>query len=144
MLAGLLLAAVCLEAPSFDLEGPACERATVACGCSEGITWDAVPEADRYEIQRETVSTGNLVDVGAVPARIPSEEGDVEGPRLWWFARDSAMPRAGTLYRYRVRACNAAGCGVWNDPVEYRGADYACFEGGREVACYVGDEVSSR
>jgi hypothetical protein len=144
MLAGLILAAVCLEAPTFDLEGPVCDRPAVACGCSEGMTWDAVPGAERYELQRETVSTGSLVDVGAVPARIPAEEGEVDGPRFWWFGRDSVMPRAGTLYRYRIRACNAAGCGPWNDPVEYRGADYACYQDGREVACYVGDEVASR
>jgi hypothetical protein len=141
-----LLLAACLAPPLFDMSGPACSpsRQTVECACSECMAWDAVPGATRYEVTRETISTGAVYGVGAVYSRFVDDIGTLGLPTLWCAAWDVGFPRAGTLYRYQVRGCNAAACGGWSSAVQYRGAPYACFTGGREVQCYVGDSVATR
>lgn len=134
--------------PLFDLTGPICPSANllIPCQCSEGMVWDPDPSATSYEINRETPSSGTRLTVGTIveqtwldedgPHRLPP-------PAQWFFAKDSAFPQEGVEYRYRVRACNSIGCGPWNEdsPTSYVAAPYACFDGGREVSCYVGDPV---
>lgn len=139
-----LLLAACLSMPLFDMSGPPCADETVACRCSECIAWDATHNATRYEVERETVSSGTKYAVGTVAQRVVDEAGTVELPELWCAAWDNPFPREDVLYRYRVRACNDAGCSDWSAAVQYRAAAYACFDGGVEVQCYVGDEVASR
>lgn len=143
----LIVLSVCLSAPLYgEMDGPDCtpERAALACECSECLDWIPIPAATRYEVERETVSTGTRYAVGTVTGRWGETAADWSLPALWCAALDSPFPRAGTLYRYRIRACNEHGCGEWGEPVTYRGADYWCGDGGREVACYVGDGVVSR
>ena len=126
------------------MDGPPCADETEECRCSECMTWDAVPDAVRYEVVRETISTGATYKVGSVYKRFIDEEGTMELPKTWCMARDSSFPREGVLYRYQVRACSLTACGAWSDAVHYRGAPYACFDAGREIACYVGDAVVTR
>lgn len=142
-----LLLAACLSMPNFDTDGATCPDTQEACRCSECVVWDATPGAVRYEVQRETVSTGNKVWVGIVRWRSWTDDDGTANttlPNTWCAAMDSPFPREDTLYRYRIRACDAVACGEFSDPVTYRAAPYACFDGGREVACYVGDSVVSR
>lgn len=144
MIAGLVLAA-CLNQPLFDMTGPVCppERQGLECECSECFTWDPELRATRYEIRRQTVSSGAYFMVGTIAEREFTDEDtglsyrDV--PELWCTAKDDPFPRAGTRYRYSVRACNAYGCGEFSNDVEYAGAPYACYEGAGEIQCYPGD-----
>lgn len=134
--------------PLFDLSGPICPSANLLtpCQCSECMTWDADPNATSYEINRETVSAGIYQTVGTLMQQTwTDEEGTHTRPpsTIWCFAKDSAFPHEGVQYRYKVRICNSIGCGPWNDdsPISYVAAPYACFDGGREVSCYVGDPI---
>lgn len=151
MLAAFLLAA-CLESVYYPstLDGPVCSvaRERVECGCSECMTWDAVENVtvDFYEIERETVSTGNRVIVGT-NERTYGDDG--EEKRLvsflsttWCYSNDTPFPREGTLYSYRVRACLIGGnCGDWSNVVDYTAAPYACYPDGVERQCYPGDPL---
>jgi hypothetical protein len=142
----MLLIAACLLPPLFAMTGPVCSpaRQAVECGCSECMTWDETPGATRYEVTRETLSTGAVYGVGAVYSRFVDDIGTLGLPTLWCAAWDSSFPHEGTPYRYQVRACNSVGCGGWSGAVVYVGAVYSCFTGGREVQCYVSDEVVTR
>lgn len=134
-----LLLGACASAPFFSAEETGVcvaaytQTGAQECVCSECLEWDAPPRAERYEITRRTVSTGAEILAGVTYT-----------PGLWCFAWDASFPRQGTRYRYTVRACNAYGCSPESVPVFYVGAPYACFDGGREVACYVGDAVVTR
>ena len=140
----LLLFGLCLTPPLYATDGPPCAAEHLECRCSECMMWDAVPDSVRYEVVRETISTGATYKVGYIYQRFIDEEGTLELPTKWCMARDSSFPREGVLYRYQVRACNLVACSGWSNAVYYRGAPYACFFGGREVACYVGDAVVTR
>ena len=141
---GLLLAVgICLSPPLFDMTGPVCADGTIECGCSECLTWDASPDATRYEVVRETMSSGVVHPVGTIFTKL-NEDGTTSLATVWCFAWDSSFPHDGTLYRYQVRACNSLGCGPLPDGLLYRGAPYTCFVDGREVACYVGDALVTR
>lgn len=143
-LASVLLAAgVCLSSPLYATDGPPCGDETAECRCSECMDWDATSTATRYEISRETLSTHTVYAVGTVVPQLDAD-GASQLPTTWCFAHDSVFPHDGTLYRYQTRACNAVGCGGWSVGVQYRGAPYACFEGGREVVCYIGDTLATR
>ena len=139
----LLAAGLCLSPPLYTTDGPPCADETQECRCSECMEWDAAAGATRYEIVRETLSTHAVYNVGTIYSQF-DEYGDVTLPTRWCFGKDSGFPRDGTLYRYQVRACNAIACGAWSNAVHYRGAPFACFEGGREIACYVGDSLVTR
>lgn len=144
MIGSLVLAAgVCLSPPLYATDGPPCSDETAECRCSECMVWDPAAGALRYEVTRETLSTHAVYKVGTIYARL-DEEGNLQLPAVWCFGNDSSFPREGTLYRYQVRACNLTVCSSWNNAVQYRGAPFACFEGGREVACYVGDSLVTR
>jgi len=143
MLLTLALAGLCLTPPLYATDGPPCALETAECRCSECLTWDAATGATRYEVVRETISTGAVYTVGAVYSHL-DEDGTLALPTLWCVADDSSFPHDGTLYRYQVRACNASSCSAWSNGVQYRGSPYACFVGGREVACYLGDSVVTR
>ena len=144
MISLLLTAAICTSPPMFAMDGPPCADETVSCRCSECFAWDASDRATRYEIVRETMSTHAVYATGTVLSRFVDDEGTLELATTWCAADDVPFPRAGVLYRYQVRACNATGCAGLSNAVLYRGAPYACFADGREVACYVGDVVVTR
>lgn len=176
MIAALMLAGVCLESVDFGSDRlPACivdaqtgetlnapchagctpARALIECGCDEDLSWDPVEiseagtplEVTRYEIERETVSTGVRVVVGANDRQTWVDEDDVTFTRIatsWSFARDVPFPREGTWYRYRVLACAGPKCGEFSPPMEYVTAPYACHDDAGEGPCYVGDPVVDR
>ena len=140
-----LAAGLCATPPLYATDGPPCSDEAAECRCSECLTWDAYPGAIRYEVVRETLSTHAVYTVGKIHLRFIDEEGTTELPTTWCVARDSSFPHDGTLYRYQVRACTVDQmCSGWSNAIQYRGAPYACFVGGREVACYVGDSVVTR
>jgi hypothetical protein len=148
MLAALLLAS-CLSMPLFgELDGPPCGDETEECRCTECFGWEPSERATYYMVTRLTPSTGSAVLVGTLTEQLGVDEETGEPWRIppatvWCPARDNPFPREGTLYEYTVHACNAAGCVPSTNSVRYRAAPYACYEGGREVACYVGDPVEA-
>jgi len=126
------------------------EREQVQCGCSECLFWDPEPLASWYEVNRETVSSGTMVQVGSVQPRVVDEAGATVLPTTWCPPWDVPFPREGTAYRYRLRACNRNGttgepqCGPWTEPgVVYVAAPYWCGSIA-ESQCYVGDPVAGR
>lgn len=144
MIAAIILASgICLSPPLYAMDGPLCADETVECLCSECMEWDAVVEAQSYEITRETLSTHALYSVGTNYQRFDGDGNPTLATR-WCFANDSIFPMDGVLYSYQVRSCDNLGCSQWSNSVQYRGAPYACFDAGREVACYVGDALVTR
>ncbi len=68
------------------------------------LSWRAVERAATYEIQRALARDGTYESAGTVGAT--------------QFV-DAVVPEnQGKWYWYRVRACNAAGCGPWSEPVQ--------------------------
>ncbi len=67
------------------------------------LTWRGVEGATFYEVQRAATETGPYAPVGtsATPSFQDRVGRENEGKWFW----------------YRVRACNAAGCGPWSGPV---------------------------
>jgi len=146
MVAILLASGLCLSPPLFAMDGPPCANEALECGCSECIQWDATPGATRYEIIRQTISTGATYRVGTILSQL-NDDGSLTLPTLWCVGEDSSFPREGTTYRYQVKACSPfwiPECGALSNEVLYVGAPYACFVGGREVQCYVGDPLVTR
>lgn len=139
MIAALL--AACLFAPLY-LEIGSCDLAVGPCHCTD-LEWDASAGATSYEIARETVSAGVWQPMGTV-SQSCDEADNCSLATAWPLARDASVPHASVQYRYRVRACNAAGCGAWSATADNRAWPYACFEDDREVACYVGDPIVTR
>lgn len=131
-----VLLAACLSPPFFpaDFSGPTCDPAAQEeeCRCSECFAWDASPGAASYRVERKAASSSSWYSVGNV------------AEPMWCVARDSSFPRQGVLYEYRVVAGNEHGEADPSPVVRYRGAPYACFDGGREVQCYVGDPLVTR
>jgi hypothetical protein len=89
-----------------------------------------------YLIERQTVSSGTVYQVGTITE--PS----------WNTAGDDPVPRADVAYRYRVSAYAVIGgeavtCGPtpWTDAC---GPPMCCFEGGVEVQCYTGASLRCR
>lgn len=117
-----------------------CDPKSPADGCScTDVEWNPADRAETYRVERETLSSGARVVVGSVVAQ--EVEGEFIPPSTFWnVTRDSIAPRLRTPYRYRIRACNSAGCSAWSDPVENRTPPYICFAGAtpREIPCYVG------
>jgi hypothetical protein len=128
----------CSRPPLFDMSGPSCAggRQSSACGCSECIAWDAVPNAQWYRVTR-------------------CRDG---GARMPWSARpDSGARRVQSIqstlwcvgwggcpappFRYAVKACvdgrngSPACSSGYSNWVGYRGAPYMCIENGKEVPC---------
>lgn len=66
------------------------------------ITWQPVERATFYEIERDDTEAGPYARVGTSPVT-SFQDGVSEQDQGKWFW-------------YRVRACNAAGCGPWSDP----------------------------
>lgn len=119
-------------------------------GCTPGVpvavAW--------YDVERETLSTHTIYKVGSTQAH-----GD---PLVaeWCAAEDDPPPRAGTTYRYRVRAVGICSpdpthpdpypcdCGPSEAYVDLCGAPLACFTDQppprHEVQCYVGDPLLPR
>jgi hypothetical protein len=68
-------------------------------------------------------------------------------PQMWWLAAwdcreptyTCEFPHEGVEYVYYFQPCNEAGCAGLGEFILYRAPPFACFEGGREVACYEGD-----
>lgn len=119
-----------------------CTRLSLDCACS-GLTWDPSERAEWYEIERETISTGARITVGTVHGT-ENEDGTRNAPSTFWTVfLDSSFPHSTTPYRYRVRACNAAGCSANSNAAATRGWTVAaCFDSSfgtvDEVPCYVG------
>lgn len=146
MIAALVLAA-CLEPVLFADDGVPCSaaREQIECGCTESQEWDPVPGATSYEIVRTTASTGAQYLVGTV-LPVPDDGGGSWLASRWVYARDDPFPREGTLYEYRVLACNENGCTEFADAEStwYRAAPYWCGDNGVEVPCYVADAMASK
>jgi len=126
MASGMRLS-TCLAPPAYDtldLHNP-CDPSAGECRCTD-LSWDPVPGATRYEVERRTVGTAIRVYAGTVSGRT-----------VWSPARDDIFSSEGTLYRYLVRACDATGCGAWARAPINRAWPYACFEDGVEVPCYL-------
>ena len=152
MLAALLLA-VCSWPLDYGLVGQACEQPTDPCRCSQAIQWDRNTFATASEIWRHEVG-GVWIMVGDVPivctqfmpSTVPGEADICQWrePQAWWLPIwDQTMPHEGVTYEYTVVHVNDCGRSEL-DPavsVQYTGPPVACFELGREVACYEGDPL---
>lgn len=150
MIAELVLAGVCAAMPLFDMSGPVCLDADegIECMCTECFAWEPSTGATSYRVYRRDDATGTVrlvgenrkqdwIDEDGIPRTVPAAT-------LWCFGRDQGgFPREGELYRYDVMACNTS-CSAPSNPVFYRGAPYACWAGGIEVACYAGDPLIDR
>jgi len=148
VIAAILLLGVCATPLTFDSLGPPCSDPLVECRCSECFTWDDSPRATRYEIERTTVSTGTVFQVGTLyyqPSYFDDEYQEmvpeVRPQTVWCGAKDAQFPHEGTHYRYRVKACNSFGCSVPSAQVDYVAAPYSCMDNGVEKQCYAGDPL---
>lgn len=147
---GALVLAACLAPPLYgDVVGPACPDETQECRCTECFVWERPEGATSYRIERATDPSGAWTLVGTTADQYWTDPktGEVyfaPAATTWCVGRDSSIPRQGTLYRYVARSCNANGCTATGNIVHYRGAPYACFAGGVEVQCYVGDPLIDR
>ena len=65
---------------------------------------------DEFQVERAVGGTTNFV-------RIATVEGGAGGGRIW----DPDYTTENTLYTYRVRACNAAGCSAYSSPISMPG-----------------------
>ena len=138
-----ILLATCLTAPLYLDIGP-CD--VTPCRCTD-LVWDASQYATSYEVQRQTASTGDIVNVGVIVQQCSDWECSLF--TSWSTLRDSESPfsyppHEGVDYLYRVRACNSFGCSDWTLWLANQGWPLACYVNGREESCYVGDDVISR
>lgn len=106
------------------------DRAVLPCACSECMEWDLVAGATAYQVIRD----GKLVGVLEQPV---DEEGNVIARTIWCPAKDATFPTG--LHSYRVRSCNAAGCGEQSNQVQYDPAPYQCWDDGKIVPCAPSD-----
>lgn len=123
MLAALALAA-CPWMPAFGL-GPACTPAAqlVECQCTECMTWQPTAEVVReYRVWRAGGEGTRLV---GILREVVGDDGRLNPPTVWCFAKDAVMPREGVSYAYWVRACDERGCSPSSNVVNYKGAPYA-------------------
>jgi len=70
------------------------------------ITWQPVEGADFYQVYRATAEDGEYQPIGDTDSTTYYDEPREDHPLL-----------LGTLYWYRVQACNAAGCSELSQPV---------------------------
>ena len=70
------------------------------------ITWQPVEGADLYQVYRATAEDGEYQPIGDTDSTTYYDEPREDHPLL-----------LGTLYWYRVQACNAAGCSELSQPV---------------------------
>lgn len=146
---GHALAATCADAPSFGIDGAVCGPADAEqpCGCSETLSWDAVTNAQWYEIWRCETGSSDCLNVGSTRSRNRSAWVDVHGvqhpaerPTFWIVAWDEPFPRLGVVYEYAVKACREASGGEicsqeFSNWVQYATAPYMCIANGIEVPC---------
>jgi len=135
----------CLAPPAYETLGPpvSCDPASGECRCTD-VTWDPVAGATRYEIERETVGDGNRMLAGTIHPQVTDDTGTTALPTVWSVARDGMFPTDGTLYRYFIRACDAAGCGAWATSSDNRAWPYTCFDLDVEVSCYPAAPMRTR
>lgn len=93
------------------------------------LEWDPAERVEWYEVLAGDVVCDTL-------RGFIGRKGRFHPPRTRWWPRPTpACPQATA---YRVRACNAFGCGGVSDPVEWEPQPMACLRAGCEEPCFPG------
>lgn len=95
-----------IQPPSLLPPTSAPENLSASSGEAETqieLRWQAVERAEYYEIQRAEAQDGEYARVGT--SNTPG------------FSDSVGRDNQGRWYWYKVRACNAAGCGPWSEAV---------------------------